>query len=583
MLRRRLREPRKRALSRDMKILSRVTALLAVAGVVATTVFFVNETGPETDLASVSPAAAGTLAAGAPAERIVADNDVQTGQEPVVATSGNDTLTQRAATLQWASTSVPLSPYDWPDPDMLFHEDTIYLYATNTLWSNVPYLVAAPGEQLAWHGDAFPQLPSWSEPNWTWAPSVSEIGDHFVLHYTARHTASGRQCIGVATASSPAGPFVDNNNGPLICALDQGGAIDASVIDYDGVPYLLWKNDGNCCAMPTIIYSQKLSADGTSLAGDPVELIRNDLSWEYDVVEGPSMVENGGVWHLFYAANRWDTPQYATGHARCATPVGPCVKTDVPVLATGYDTAGTLAGPGGMEVIDVPGSNQDIAIYHGWRDGVVGYDNNHRSGFIQFVEWVNGYPVLTTEPDLAPLRADEPTFIDVPAADWQFDSVAWMAESGVTTGCDTGRFCPDDLMSREQQLTFLWRYVGSPDSGGGTPFSDVPAGRYYTDAVTWAFNAGVTEGIGGGKFGTGYAVTRGQAVTFLWRQAGEPTPTRPHPFVDVPDGRYFSDAVAWAAEKGITEGISATEFAPDRLVTRVQFAAFLSRFDNVMN
>lgn len=308
-------------------------------------------------------------------------------------------LAARSASFGWGSATEPINLYDWADPDLLFHGDSVYMYATNTLWSNVPYLVADPGGVLQWKGDAMPVMPSWVSPVATWAPSVSKISNQFVLHYTARHTASGKQCIGVATSASPAGPFVDNNGGPLVCALNQGGAIDASVIEDNGVAYLLWKTDGNCCGLPTIIYSQELTADGTAFAGNPIELIRNDRAWEHDVVEGPSMVENGGIWHLFYAAHRWDTANYSTGYARCSTPVGPCVKEDIPLLASGYPAAGPLLGPGGMEVIDLPDSNQDLAVYHGWTDGRVGYHHNQRSAFIQYVDWVSGYPVLTPHVD----------------------------------------------------------------------------------------------------------------------------------------------------------------------------------------
>ena len=173
-------------------------------------------------------------------------------------------------------------------------------------------------------------------------------------------------------------------------------------------------------------------------------------------------------------------------------------------------------------------------------------------------------------------------FGDVNPNSWQGEPVRWMNEQNITKGCDLNLFCPDQPMTREQQITFLYRYVGEPVAGRAAPFTDLSADRYYSDPVAWAFNTGVTEGIGGGEFGTGLAVTRGQAVTFLWRHAGEPVPQLPHPFVDVPNGRYFTDAVSWAAESGITEGISPTEFGPDRPVTRAQFAAFLFRFDQLM-
>lgn len=175
------------------------------------------------------------------------------------------------------------------------------------------------------------------------------------------------------------------------------------------------------------------------------------------------------------------------------------------------------------------------------------------------------------------------SFTDVPSSGWRNDAVAWMSSSGVTTGCSATAFCPDQQMTREQQITFLWRYGGEPSPGATSPFSDVPTGRYYTNPVTWAYNNGITNGVGPTSFGTGQAITRAQAVTFLYRQAGEPAPTAINPFVDVPAGTYYTDPVRWAFENGITTGTSSTTFDPNQPVTRVQFAAFLSRYDNLTN
>ena len=91
----------------------------------------------------------------------------------------------------------------------------------------------------------------------------------------------------------------------------------------------------------------------------------------------------------------------------------------------------------------------------------------------------------------------------------------------------------------------------------------------------------MTTGVSSTSFGTGLAVTRGQAVTFLWRQAGSPPPVGRNPFMDVAGGRYYSDAVIWAFEQGVTTGMSPVMFGPDFPVTRVQFAAFLSRYDKL--
>ena len=173
------------------------------------------------------------------------------------------------------------------------------------------------------------------------------------------------------------------------------------------------------------------------------------------------------------------------------------------------------------------------------------------------------------------------SFVDVPVDGWRGEAVSWMQASGVTRGCSASEFCPDAQMTREQQLTFLYRYAGSPDPGSSHPFTDVSGGRYYSDAVSWAWNAGVTTGVSSTSFGTGLAVTRGQAVTFLWRQAGSPPPVGRNPFTDVAGGRYYSDAVIWAFEQGVTTGMSPVMFGPDFPVTRVQFAAFLSRYDKL--
>jgi len=157
--------------------------------------------------------------------------------------------------------------------------------------------------------------------------------------------------------------------------------------------------------------------------------------------------------------------------------------------------------------------------------------------------------------------------------------VAWLKHHQITTGCSADRFCPDDPMTRAQQITFLWRYVYQPAASAANPFTDVGRDRYFTVPIDWAAEAGITQGYAGtGRFGPNDPVTRGQAVTFLWRQAGRPEPETAHGFVDVADGRYFSEPVAWAKQHGITTGTSATTFSPDRPVTRAEFAAFLQRY-----
>lgn len=299
---------------------------------------------------------------------------------------------RRGAAGRIASDGTPTFEGDFADPFLLGDDGDIYAYATNTMFMNVPVLAAYGDGTGGLVGDALPELPAWSEPHHVWAPSVTEVGETYVLHYTTRHTASGRQCISVAVADHPAGPYVDDSTEPLVCTLDLGGSIDPStIVDDDGTIWLLWKSDGNCCGIPTIIFAQPLTADGTGLVGEAVELIRNDLSWERDVVEGPSMIEVDGEYHLFYSANRWDTEAYAVGHAVCETVAGPCVKDAEPWLS---DTEAT-SGPGGLEVVEVEHLGVDLVVYHGWTGDLVGYDEGGvRSLYVRPIRWIDGEPTL---------------------------------------------------------------------------------------------------------------------------------------------------------------------------------------------
>ena len=185
---------------------------------------------------------------------------------------------------------------DFPDPGALVVGDTVYAYATNTPAVNVQ--VATSSDMKSWKvsdQDALPELPSWALPGKTWAPGPAELADgRFALYFTASDAASKYQCIGVAFADKPEGPFSSTADKPLVCPADEGGAIDASVTaGADGQRYLVWKNDGNCCGYDTWIHAQPLSADGASLTGEATRLIKQTESWEGKLVEAPIIVRHG--------------------------------------------------------------------------------------------------------------------------------------------------------------------------------------------------------------------------------------------------------------------------------------------------
>lgn len=149
-------------------------------------------------------------------------------------------------------------------------------------------------------------------------------------------------------------------------------------------------------------------------------------------------------------------------------------------------------------------------------------------------------------------------------------------QEGYTYSCD--RRTTDGICTRAQAVTFLWRAAGSPAPKSMNSFADVPADAYYAKAVAWAVENGITSGTGGGKFSPDATCTRAQIVTFLYRAAGSPAVSGGSVFSDVKAGAYYADAVTWAANKGITGGIGNGLFGSDNNCTRAQIVTFLYRY-----
>ena len=167
-------------------------------------------------------------------------------------------------------------------------------------------------------------------------------------------------------------------------------------------------------------------------------------------------------------------------------------------------------------------------------------------------------------------------FTDVPANAYYAGAVSWAVANGVTDGTGTGTFSPDAQCTRAEVVTFLWRAMGSPEPSGDNSFTDVPADTYYSKAVQWALEEGITSGTGADTFSPDAVCTRAEVVTFLMR-ALDGQGAGSAGFSDVPAGSYYSEAVAWAVANGTTEGTSATTFSPDAQCTRAQIVTFLYR------
>ena len=169
-------------------------------------------------------------------------------------------------------------------------------------------------------------------------------------------------------------------------------------------------------------------------------------------------------------------------------------------------------------------------------------------------------------------------FVDVATGSYYEDAVDWAVENGITKGTDDTHFSPDGICTRAQAVTFLWRAAGSPKPETRTmPFTDVPVGSYYYDAVLWAVENGITKGTSDTTFSPNITCTRAQIVAFLWRSEKSPAAGTANPFADVKSTAYYADAVLWAVKENITKGTTSTTFSPNADCTRAQIVTFLWR------
>lgn len=168
-------------------------------------------------------------------------------------------------------------------------------------------------------------------------------------------------------------------------------------------------------------------------------------------------------------------------------------------------------------------------------------------------------------------------FVDVKTGDYFYDAVLWAVGKGITNGTSAETFSPEDPCTRAQIVTFLWRAAGSPVVNYAMDLSDVAGDVYYAEAVRWALSEGITTGTSDHTFSPDAVCTREQAVTFLWRAAGSPTVSGESAFEDVGADAYYARAVAWAAQNGVTNGISQALFGTGSDCTRAQIVTFLYR------
>ena len=184
----------------------------------------------------------------------------------------------------------------------------------------------------------------------------------------------------------------------------------------------------------------------------------------------------------------------------------------------------------------------------------------------------NGMPLTVL------LRVAEGKFRDVPDGEYYAEPVSWAVAHSITNGTSYTTFSPEAPCTRGQVVTFLWRAAGSPEpERADHPFKDLKPSDYFYKAVLWAVEQGITNGMDERHFGPDVPCTRAHVVTFLWRAEGKPAAGASNPFVDVPSGEYYTDAVLWAVSKNITNGMDEKHFGPDLTCIRAQIVTFLYR------
>ena len=168
------------------------------------------------------------------------------------------------------------------------------------------------------------------------------------------------------------------------------------------------------------------------------------------------------------------------------------------------------------------------------------------------------------------------SFADVPANAYFADAVKWAVDKGITNGLSDTMFGPYESCTRAQIVTFLWRAAGSPEPKAASSFTDVPASAYYAKAVAWAVENGITNGMTETTFAPDATCTRGQSVTFLYR-ALKGTASGSANFTDVKSDAFYADAINWAVANNVTNGTSNTTFSPNADCTRAEIVTFLYR------
>ena len=217
----------------------------------------------------------------------------------------------------------------------------------------------------------------------------------------------------------------------------------------------------------------------------------------------------------------------------------------------------------------------DWSVYGYMFNGLV-YVNDNAD--VHVCDFLNGVCQSCGAREDLDFGAMENPFVDVASTEYFYEPIMWAVHYKLTSGATANTFEPNEVCTRAQMVTFIWRTAGCPaPTSNVNPFTDVNESHYFYNAVLWAVENGITAGTTATTFSPDDDCTRAQAVTFLYRWKGTEPAAQDNRFVDVKSEDYFYNAVLWAVENGITVGATTTTFEPEQNCTRGQIMTFLYR------
>ena len=385
----------------------------------------------------------------------------------------------------------PVDGFDAPDPHILRVGGTYYLFTTRDATHNIPVRTSSDLTHWSAPGDALPHLPEWADVRDTWAPAAIEVNGQYILWYAA--LLGTNHCIDRAVSANPGGPYVPSGDQPFLCETDAS----TEVIDPypfrapDGSLYVYWGDN----SAPRRIMGVALDPTGLTMAGEPRELTHSVGAWEGVQNENPAMIATGSdgapgaPFQLFFSANAWSSPNYATGYLDCASPLGPCTKATAPFLVS----KATVKGPGGLSFFTTI-SGETWAAYHAW-DGPVGYENGGaRTLHVEPFQVVKGDPTFPDRPPIAFINDMIPGRGNITVNGWGFDpdspsyrtiTVRDFVTGGATVTATANINRPDVVAALPQALTAERGFTALLPAARGVHTVCVAVDKDLTGELLW--------------------------------------------------------------------------------------------------